>query len=107
MNNNTDALTTLRSEITAGWTVTITDHDYCNNSRDNVTVSAVHQNGVILTPEKGWSSQGRGFSSTAFTWDGDMEVTGRIVRLYHTPPPHTGKSRRLIKTFVFTPPAPH
>lgn len=102
---NAEAMAALRAEIAEGWTVRITDHDYLNDSRDDVTVTEVHQNGLILTPKQGWSSQGRGFSSTAFTWDGDMEVTGRTVRLYRTPPPHTGKSRRLIKTYTFTPPS--
>jgi hypothetical protein len=39
-----------------------------------------------------------------FHWDGRKEVDGRTVHLYTTPPAHTGKPRRLIKTFVFSPP---
>lgn len=101
---NAEALSVLRAEITVGWCVKIIDHDYIADSRDNVTVTAVHDNHLVLRPKRAWSSQGRGFQTMHFTWDGDMEADGRTVRLYHTPPPHTGKSRRLIKTFIFTPP---
>src|SRR5688500_3126783 len=86
------------------WKVRITDHDYINYSRDDVTVTAVHESGLTLTPKRGWSSQGGSIGFMQFTWDGDREVTGRTVRLYYTPAPHTGKSRRLIKTFEFSPP---
>lgn len=98
---------TLRDEITVGWTVKITDHDYLNNSRDRVTVTTVTDNGLTLTPKRPWSSQGRRYPTMHFTWDdnGDRhEIDGHTVRLYRTPPPHTGKSRRLIKTFEFAPP---
>lgn len=102
--NNAEALAALKAEITVGWRVKITDHDYLNDSRDDVTVTEVVGDEMILRPRESWSSQGRKFPIMSFTWDTDMEVDGRTVRLYHTPPPHTGKSRRLLKTFVFTPP---
>lgn len=102
--DNTEALAALRAEITVGWTVKITDHDYINDSRDNVTVAQVRADHLILRPWRAWGSQGRKFSTMTFTWGGDREVDGRTVRLYTTPLPHTGKSRRLIKTFVFAPP---
>lgn len=105
--SNTEALAALRAEITVGWTATITDHDYGNDSRDDVTVSAVREDHLILRPKRPWSSQGRSFPTMTVRWDGDREVSGRTVRLYHTPPPHTGKSRRLIKTFTFAPPRPY
>jgi hypothetical protein len=95
----------LENEITVGWRVKITDHDYINDSRDDVTVTAVSEDGLTLTPKLAWSSQGRGFKTMHFRWDGDREVDGRTVRLYHTPLPHTGKGRRLIKTFEFSPPS--
>lgn len=96
----------LRNEITPGWTVKITDHDYLNDSRDDVTVHLVESDGsLILRAKRPWSSQGRKFTNMIFEWDGDREVSGRTVRLYHTPPPHTGKSRRLVKTYEFAPPA--
>jgi hypothetical protein len=106
-------LAALRAEVAEGWKVKITDHDYLNDSRDDVTVTRVTDNGLVLTPFRPWSSQGRKFVSMIFTWDkeeegvtgrNDQEVSGRTVHLYHTPPPHTGKSRRLVKTFVFSPP---
>lgn len=102
-----EAMAALRAEIAVGRTVKITDHDCLSGSRDNATVAAVHQNGLILRPKRGWPSQGRGYLDTALTWDGDMEVTGRTVHLYRTPPPHTGKTRRLIKTYTFAPPSLH
>lgn len=102
--SNTEALETLRREITAGWKVEITDHDYLSDSRDNVTVIEVRANHMILRPNQPWSSQGVKRTTMTFTWGGDQVVDGRTVRLYHTPPPHTGKSRRLVKTFVFSPP---
>lgn len=101
----TDDMAALRAEITVGWTVKIIDHDYLNDSRDDVTVTEVHEDGLTLHAKRAWSSQGRKFPTMRYGWGGDREVTGRTVRLYHTPPPHTGKSRRLIKTFVFAPPA--
>lgn len=106
--NSTEAMAALRSEITTGWRVQIVNHDYIADSRDDVTVTSVHDDGtMVLTPRKPWASQGRKFPHMSFAWTGDLEVNGRTVRLYHTPPPHTGKSRRLIKTFVFTPPREH
>jgi hypothetical protein len=101
---SSEALNTLRQEITAGWKVKIINHDYITDSRDDVKVVEVRADHLILRPSSPWSSQGRKFPTTNFTWDGDLEVDGRTVHLYHTPPPHTGRSRRLIKTFVFTPP---
>lgn len=105
--SNTEALAVLRSEIAVGWRVKITDHDYLNDSRDDVTVTEVQNDHLILCPKRAWSSQGRRYPTMMFSWDDDdddQEVDGRVIRLYHTPPPHTGKSRRLIKTFTFAPP---
>lgn len=108
---NTEALATLRSQITVGWKVKITDHDYLNDSRDDVTVTAVHDDAHILTPRRPWSSQGRKFPHMSFTWSGDLEVDGRTVRLYRTATSITSRSypgqRQLVKTFVFTPPREH
>lgn len=95
---------TLRTEIQTGWSVKIIDHDYLDDSRDDVTVTAVTADGLTLTPKRGWSSQGRGYPTMQLTWDGDREIDGRTVHLYHTPPLRTHKVRRLIKTFVFSPP---
>jgi hypothetical protein len=64
----------------------------------------VTADGLVLTPRKPWASQGRKFPTMNFTWDGDRVIDGNRVRLFHTPPRHTGKTRRLIKTFVFSPP---
>jgi len=94
----------LRAEVAPGWKVKIVDHDYLNDSRDDVTVEAGPDGALLLRPKKPWASQGRTFPTMAFTWDGEKEVDGRRVRLFHTPPPRTGKARRLIKTFVFAPP---
>lgn len=100
----TDALAALRAEITAGWTVDIIDHDYLADSREDARVERVTDDGLIIRPRRPWSSQGRSFPFTSFTWDKDGEADGHTVHLYHTPPPHTGKSRRLIKTYRFRPP---
>ena len=105
--NTAEALTALRAEIIAGWRVKITDHDHLNDSRDEVTVIEVRYNRLILRPKRPWSSQGRSFPTMDFLWGGDKEAVGNTVRLYHTPPPHTGKPRRLIKTFEFFPPKGH
>ena len=101
---NSEALAALRREITAGWRVRVIDHDYLNDSRDNAEVIEVRADHLVIRPGRPWSSQGRSFPTMTFRWDGDQEVTGRTVNLYRTPPPRTGKSRRLIKTFTFTPP---
>lgn len=99
------SLRKLYTDIRPGWTVKIINHDHLSDSRDDVTVHVVQVDGsLILRTGRPWSSQGRKFTNMLFTWSGDRVITGRTVRLYHTPPPHTGKSRRLIKTFVFTPP---
>jgi hypothetical protein len=94
----------LRDEIQTGWSVKITDHDYISDSRDDVTVTAITADGLTLKSKRGWSSQGRKYPTMRFTWDGDREIDGHTVRLYHTPPLRTHKVRRLIKTFVFSPP---
>lgn len=104
---DTSPLATLRREITAGWRVKIINHDYIADSRDDVTVTEVRADRLTLRPRQVWSSQGRGFPTMNSTWDGDREVNGRTVRLYHTPTQRTGKPRRLIKTFVFSPPKEH
>lgn len=101
---NAEALAALKAEITVGWRVKIIDHDNIADSRDEVTVTEVHDNHLVLRSKRPWSSQGRSFPTMDFRWIGDEEADGRTVRLYTTPPPHTGKPRRLIKTFVFTPP---
>lgn len=104
-----DRIAALATEIATGWTVDITDHDYLNDSRDGARVEKVTDNILVLRPRHAWSSQGRKFPQMNFTWDAtDLEVQedGHTVRLYRTPPPHTGKSRRLIKTFRFHPPTP-
>lgn len=104
MTDNAEALAALRREIVAGWRVKIVDHDYIMDSRDHVTVIEVRADHLTLRPKRPWSSQGRSFPTMNFTWGDNKEVDGRTVRLYTTPAPHTGKSRRLIKTFVFSPP---
>jgi hypothetical protein len=94
----------LRREIRPGWRVKIIDHDYLNDGRDDVTVETVHPDGSLtLRPRRPWSSQGREFTTMRFTWSGDIVTAGRTVDLYHTPSPHTGKSRRRIKSFIFKP----
>ncbi|MFI2616632.1 hypothetical protein [Streptomyces sp. NPDC018584] len=93
----------LKSMIRDGWTVRITDHDSITESRDAV-VENVTESGMTLRASKPWASQGRKFPTMSFAWEGDKEIDGNTVRLYHTPPPRTGKSRRLIKTFEFAPP---
>lgn len=103
---NTSPLDALKAEITVGWKVKITDHDYLNDSRDDVTVETVTDDGLVFRPRKPWFSQGRKFTVGSLSWySGDWEADGRTVRLYHTPPPRTGKSRRLIMTYVFSPPS--
>lgn len=94
----------LQAEVQVGWTVKIVDHDHLNDSRDDVTVDEVRPDGLTLRAKKPWSSQGRKYPTMNFTWANKDEVDGHRVRLYHTPPARTGKARRLIKTFVFTPP---
>lgn len=106
--NNAEALAALRQEITVGWKVKIIDHDYLSDSRDNVTVTSVFPDAHILTAQPAWSSQGRSYPNMSFTWTGDLEVDGRTVRFYVTATGTTSRSykgeRRLVKTFVFSPP---
>lgn len=95
----------LIDEIERGWKAQIIDHDHLTDSQDDIAVTAVEDGHLVLTPVKAWSSQGRKYPSMLFTWEGDMEVDGRRVRVYHTPEPYTGKPRRMIKTFIFSPPS--
>ena len=99
---NAEEMAALRERVKPGWKVKITDHDYLADSRDDVAVEKVTEDGLILRPRRPWGSQGRSFGTMHFTWDGDQAVTGNTVDLYHTPPPHTGKHRRLVKTFKFS-----
>lgn len=100
----TEQINELRDKITTEWTVKITNHDYLNDSRDDVKIQDVTPGAIVMRPAKAWASQGRKFPTTIFTWDGDMEVEGTTVHVFHTPPPHTGKSRRRIKTYKFIAP---
>jgi hypothetical protein len=105
-----DDLAALIEEVEAGWRVDITNHDYTNDSRDDVEVTEVRDDGVILRPKRPWSSQGRGFSTMHLTWE-NLEVTGRIARLYIMGTSITSRTtpgvKRLAKTFTFRPPRPY
>lgn len=96
-----------RPDVREGWTVVITDHDYLNDSRDNVTVTDVREDGATLRPRRPWSSQGRRFPTMNITWT-RLEWSGNTARLYTMPTGITSRStpgvRRLIKTFAFAPP---
>lgn len=106
--DSTGALAALKAEVAEGWKVKIADHDYLGDSRDDVTVTAVTEDGLVLTPKRPWASQGRSFRTMNFTWSGTREVTGRTVRLYTVGTSITSRStpgvRRLVKTFTFSPP---
>lgn len=93
-------------KILPGWTVDVTDHDYIADSRDGAVVETVTGKGFTYRPRKSWSSQGRKFTVGSVSWEGgDWEFNGLTAMLYHTPPAHTGKPRRLIKTYRFHPSA--
>lgn len=102
-----DGLNVLIDEVTVGWRVDITDHDYLNDSRKGVEVTAIRDDGVTLRPKRAWSSQGRGLPVMHLTWE-SLEVTGRTARLYVMGTSITSRTapgvRRLVKTFVFKPP---
>lgn len=104
-----DDLNALIAEVGVGWRVDITDHDYLNDSRKGVKVTAIREDGVTLRPKRVWASQGRAFSTMHLTWDG-LEVTGRTARLYVMGTSITSRTtpgvRRLAKVFVFEPPLP-
>lgn len=106
MSDTMPAVRALAAQITTDWTVDITDHDYLSDSRDGAAVVMVDADGIRMQPKRPWFSQGRTFTVGSLSWnDGDWQVDGHVLRLYHTPPPHTGKSRRIIKTYRFYPPA--
>ena len=95
----------LRIEIEVGWKVRIIDHDHASEGRDDVTVTEVTADGATLTPKRPWTSQGRRLETMRFRWNtGDRVIQGRTMWFYYTPAPHTGKPRRLVKTFIFEPP---
>lgn len=106
--NNEDAMHELRDQVGPGWTVDIVDHYHLAESRESVAVDGYSDNGLVLRPKRAWATQGRKFSTMLFTWDGDMEVSGTVVRMYTT---HTGLTsrtrpgqRECIQTFAFHPP---
>lgn len=101
---NTEQMNELRKRITTDWTVNIVDHECLNNSRDNVEIREVTKDAIVMRPGKMWASQGRKFSTMTFTWSGELELDGLRVHIFRTPAPHTGKSRRCVKTFEFIPP---
>lgn len=101
-------LENLAAEVCEGWRVKIVDHDYGPDSRDDVVVTPFGDgDGVILTPKNPWSSQGQKYPTMTLWWKchPDFEVSGRTVRVYHSPSPHTGKPRVVAKTFFFSPPS--
>lgn len=118
-------ITTLAAEITDGWTVDITDHDYLNDSREGARVE-VKPSGLVLRPRRPWSSQGRSYPTMQVVLDParDWEVDGYTLRLYRRKQVHRyenipgpGKrvrslgriddpsgAREIVKTFRFHPP---
>jgi hypothetical protein len=110
-------LSGLLTHIQPGCPVTITDHEYTSESRDNATVEKIDGSGVTIRPSRPWSSQGQAFRVTVLTWQGDLEwkATGDArhgnrrfhVDLYVTPTSITSRStpgnRKLVKTYTFFP----
>jgi hypothetical protein len=86
--------------IAAGQKVSIIDHDYGPDSRTDCTVTGVYGDRVEITPRTPWKSQGRRFATTFLT-PSSLVWSGSVGHLYHTPPAHTGKPRRLIKSYRF------
>lgn len=99
----------LRAQVTAGWTVDITDHDCINNGRDGAVVEKVNDDGsMIIELKKALSSQGRGFSSVRLTWDGETDADGTTLHLWTIPTGVTSRSTpgvpRRVKSYRFHPP---
>lgn len=105
MSNNNES--TARPNIVEGWTLKIIDHDYLNDSRDNVTVTHVSDDGATLQPRRPWSSQGMRFRTMDVSW-ARLEWEGNTARLWTVPKSTTSRSTagvpRLVKTFEFAPP---
>lgn len=103
-------LSALIEEVEVGWRVDIANHDYGDDSRDDVEVTEIQDDGVILRPKRAWSSQGRSFPTMHLTWD-NLEVTGRTARLYIMGTSITSRTtpgvKRLARTFTFRPPRPY
>lgn len=102
----------LRSRITAGWTVDITNHDYIADSHDGALVERITDDGaLIIKPRKGWSSQGRGFGFTRLTWDGEMDADGDTLHVWTIPTGVTSRSTpgvpHRVKSYRFHPPRAH
>lgn len=99
-----EAMRALRDKIAVGWSVFIVDHRSANEGRTGV-VTKVEDIGVEVLVRRPWESQGRKFPTTWMFWAGsDREATGTVVRVYRTPPEHTGLPRVLVLTYVFEPP---
>lgn len=112
----TEELTSLIDEVKKGWNAVIVDHVHWNETRTDVTVSEVLSDRLILTSQKGWLSQGRGYHSVHFMRIGDPEIDGEReidrdrkargnrVSVHRAPWPNAGSPRLLLMTFIFTPP---
>lgn len=98
----------LREKITTEWKVKISNHLYLSESRDNVAIESITENGMVLKPRKAWGSQGMKFPTQTFTWDGDLEVVGNKVHVYTTHKGLTSRTRpgqrECVATYTFIPP---
>jgi hypothetical protein len=102
----------LKAAVTEEWTVDIRDYDCTNDSRDGVSIENLTEEGMTLRPKRGWSSQGWGFATAAFSWEdpaGDLvEVEGTTVYHFYMPTSITSRStpgkRECYKSYRFNKP---
>jgi hypothetical protein len=98
-----DELRELIGTVTPGTRVTITNHDYTNDSGTG-TVEKIDSHGLLTRRDKPLKSQGRSFRTSYLGWgspDMDLEVEGRTVRVYNPSHAYVGGRRAIILTLEF------
>lgn len=102
----------LKAAVTEEWTVDIRDYGYTNDSRKGAAIENLTEEGMTLRPKRGWSSQGRGFATTTFSWkdpaEGLVEIKGTTVYHFYMPTSITSRStpgkRECYKAYTFVAP---
>lgn len=92
----------LKAAVTEEWTVDIRDLDALCDWREGCAIEDVTPEGFTIRPKRAWASQGRGFPTRRFTWDGDVEVMDTTARLFRVATGTTSRSRAGVRQHVAT-----
>lgn len=106
----------LKALITDKWTAKVLDHDYVNDSRDDVAIEDVTEDGLTLRPKRSWGSQGHTYPTMELSWAREETAATHGYRIEQGPAGrfiyHVTRNKatsraganHLVKSFTFIPP---